>query len=150
MKRTLAVLTLVAAFAPSATWAGPTEEARAIYDRFVAAQNARDLDKVRPLLLDSPQFLWVSDGMTFWGRETMLERMASFQEAEVWRVEPELDKAVAVEVDAGAAYLHLPLKLVIGASSSPDRIRFLVSMLCKQTIEGWRIAALFTTTSKEN
>jgi hypothetical protein len=56
--------------------------------------------------------------MTFWGRETLLDRMASFQEAEVWRVEPELDKAVAVEVDAGAAYLHLPLKLVIGASSA--------------------------------
>ena len=43
-------------------------EVRALYQRFAAAQNARDLEQVRPLLLDSPTFLWVSDGQSFWGR----------------------------------------------------------------------------------
>src|SRR5207253_962736 len=124
------------------------EEVRATYERFVAAQNARDLDGVRALLLDSPQFLWVSDGRSVWGREAMLARMASFQEAEVWFVAPALDKAVAVEVGADAAYLHLPLTLVIGSAKAPDRLPFLVSMLCVRTPAGWRIAALFTTPAK--
>ena len=53
-------------------------------------------------------------------------------------------KAVAVEVDANAGYLHLPLQLVIGASENPDRLHFLVSVLCVRTSQGWRIAALFT------
>ena len=75
--------------------------------------------------------------------------MASFQEAPVWRVEPDLAKAVAVEVDANAGYLHLPLQLVIGASENPDRLRFLVSVLCVRTSQGWRIAALFTTSEKQ-
>src|SRR5438128_2419721 len=53
---------LVAALGHEVACAGPREEVRATYERFVAAQNARDLDGVRALLLDSPQFLWVSDG----------------------------------------------------------------------------------------
>jgi hypothetical protein len=73
---------------------------------------------VRRHLLDGPRFLWVSDGKSFWGREAMLERMASFQEAEVWQVDPDLEKAVAVEIGPETGYLHLPLQLTIGAKTS--------------------------------
>jgi hypothetical protein len=38
---------------------------------------------------------------------------------------------------------------VIGSAKAPDRLRFLVSMLCVRTPDGWRIAALFTTTAKD-
>jgi hypothetical protein len=146
--RTIAAIALVAACLSSPVEAAPADEAQDLYRRFLAAQNARDLHSVRDLLLEGPRFLWVSDGKTFWGRSTMIERMASFQQAEVWRVEPDLEKAVPVEVNEAAAYLHLPLTLVIGASSGPDRLRFLVSMLTVHTPDGWRIAALLTTTEK--
>lgn len=128
--------------------AAPADEARALYGRFAAAQNDRDLARVASLLLDSEKFLWVSDGMTVWGRGATIERMASFQQAEVWRVVPDLDRAVPVEVSRDVAYLHLPLELVIGAAAQPDHLRFLVSALCVRTPDGWRIAALFTTTEK--
>ena len=127
---------IILALAPFAeVAAGParadsSNEVRATYERFVAAQNARDLWRVRELLLDGPQFLWVSDGMSVWGREAMLERMASFQEAEVWRVEPDLARAEPVRITEATAFLHLPLTLVIGSQPSPDRLRFLVSILC--------------------
>jgi uncharacterized protein (TIGR02246 family) len=142
-----ALLFLIAALslASSAIADGPSAEARALYQRFAAAQNDHDLAAVRALLSDSPQFLWVSNGMSYWGADTMVARMASFQRAEVWRVEPDLDAAVAVEVNAGAAYLHLPLTLVIGRADAPSNLRFLVSMLAQETDDGWRIAALFTT-----
>src|SRR5690348_4334264 len=78
--------------------ADPASEVRALYQRFAAAQNAHDLAAVRPLLLDSPRFLWVSDGQSFWGPDAVLTRMASFQRAEVWRVEPDLARAVTVPV----------------------------------------------------
>jgi uncharacterized protein (TIGR02246 family) len=125
------------------------EEVRALYERFVAAQNAHDLTRVRSLLLDSPRFLWVSDGRSVWGPDATLARMASFQKAPVWRVDSDLDHAVAVEVDARTAYLHLPLVLTIGPTEAPDRLRFLVSVLASETERGWRIAALFTTIQKE-
>jgi hypothetical protein len=126
----------------------PAAEVRSLHERFAAAQNERDLARVRPLLMDSPRFLWVSDGQSFWGPDAVLARMASFQGAEVWRVEPDLDRAVAVPVGEDVAYLHLSLVLVIGPSTGPDQLRFLVSMLGVATGEGWKIAALFTTTEK--
>jgi len=45
----LAVLLLVLPVAPAA-WAGPEDEIRTLFDRFVAAQNAHDLSAVRGLL----------------------------------------------------------------------------------------------------
>ena len=128
--------------------AGPAEEVRALYGRFLAAQNERDLARVRAVLWDSPRFLWVSDGMSVWGAEALLRRMSGFQRAPVWHVDPDLGRAVAVEVDERAAYLHLPLLLTIGSEAKPDRLRFLVSVLGVDTAQGWRIAALFTTTEK--
>lgn len=131
-----------------AVQAGPRDEAMETYLAFAAAQNAHDLEAVGELFIDSDDFLWVSDGQTFWGRQATLERMALFQRAPVWRVEPWLDRATAVEVNPTTAYLHLPLTLVIGSQEKPDRLDFLVSVLCVDTPEGWRIAALFTTTYK--
>jgi ketosteroid isomerase-like protein len=149
MKWLLTALTVVGISLASTGARADEADIRATYKDFAAAQNARDLHKIGALLLDSPRFLWVSDGQSVWGREATLARMASFQEAPVWRVEPDLAKAVAVEVDANAGYLHLPLQLVIGASENPDRLHFLVSVLCVRTSQGWRIAALFTTPEKQ-
>lgn len=110
MNRVVAALALsFLAFSGTAAFAGAAKELRALYERFLAAQNTHDITAVRRHLLDGPRFLlWVSDGKSFWGRDAMLERMASFQEAEVWRVDPDLEKAVAVEIGPETGYLHLP------------------------------------------
>ena len=126
--------------------AAPREEVRAAYETFVGAQNARDIAGVRALLLDSPQFLWVSNGQSFWGRETMIARMMEFQRAEVWRAKPDLERATFVEVSPLVAYLHMPLTLAVGsAARGVAETNFLVSALFVRTGEGWRISALFTT-----
>lgn len=134
--------------APAAMAGDPASEVRVLYDQLAAAQNRRDAAAVRGLLLDSPDFLWVSDGKPFWGPETMVERMASFQRAEVWHVTPDLAAARAVPLSPGSAYLHLPLELAIGGAAEPDRLRFLVSLLGVETPAGWRVAALLTTEDK--
>jgi ketosteroid isomerase-like protein len=149
MKRATAASALLLALVAAGTArAGTADDLRELYARFAQAQNARDFAGVRALLLDGPDFLWVSDGRSCWGPDRMIERMAGFQKAEVWRVVPDLARARVVELDPDAAYLHLPLELVIGAKGAPDHLRWLVSMLCKQTGQGWRIAALFTTADK--
>ena len=147
LKKLLAAPMLALSLSAPAAQASPAEILD-LYQRFATAQNARDLAKVRALLLDTGNFLWVSDGMSIWGVDATLERMSSFQQAQTWRVEPDLAHARVVELDDGAAYLHLPLDLVIGSDPTPDRLHFLVSMLGARTPEGWKIAALFTTTAK--
>jgi len=119
-----------------------------LYTQFYNAQNKRDIAGIGAKLLDSNDFLWVSDGKSVWGRKATLERMSQFQGAEVWRVEPNLATARVVEVTESTAFLHLTLDLVIGAAAKPDRLAFLVSALCVKTAQGWKIAALFTTTPK--
>jgi len=143
----LALLSLVF-FSTNCLAAGNADEVRALYSRFYTAQNARNLDEVKAQFLDSPDFLWVSDGKSFWSREATLERMKMFQVNEVWRVEPDLKNAKVIEVSDTVAYLHLTLDLFIGSTAKPDRIGFLVSALCVKTAQGWKIAALFTTTAK--
>ncbi len=138
------LLLSIALFVSHPVMAGAGDEALATYLRFAKAQNDHDLTGVGAELLDSPQFLWVSDGKSFWGRETMLSRMARFQSAEIWVVTPSLDEAVTVEINADAAYVHLPLRLTLGPKASPDILDFLVSALCVRTTQGWRISALFT------
>lgn len=119
-----------------------------LYMGFLNAQNDRDLMRVKASLWNSPEFLWVSDGRPFWGPDTLVERMSGFQKAEVWRVEPDLDTARVVEIAPDASYLFLRLVLVIGAAANPDRLPWLVGVVCRRESEVWRIAALFTSVDK--
>lgn len=141
-------LLAAALFAAPPAAAAPDADLHSLYGRFVAAQNRLDLAAVRALLWDSPDFLWVSDGRPVWGVDALVERMGSFQKAEVWRVEPELAAARLVEVGPDAAYLNVPLVLTIGAKAEPARLRWLVDVLFRRDDDGWRIAALFTTEDK--
>jgi uncharacterized protein (TIGR02246 family) len=128
--------------------ADPAQEIRALYETFVAAQNAHDIGAVRAVLSDRPDFLWISDGRPVWGREEMLTRMAGFQDAEVWNVEPEYDASRVIVLDDDTAVFHIPLVLVIGSQADPARLPWLVEVLCQKEPAGWRIAGLFTATDK--
>ncbi len=141
----------VALLCAGAAHADPADEARALYDRFVAAENASDFAALGTVLLDSPKFLWVTNGLAIWGRDTAIKRMAEYHKAEVWHIEPDYSQAAVVEVNAETSFLHVPLELTIGSKADgPDHFRFLISALCVATPQGWRIAALFTTMQNQD
>jgi uncharacterized protein (TIGR02246 family) len=146
MRPLLAVVAALVLAVPAA--ADPKADIRALYETFVAAQNRHDIDGVRAVLSESPDFLWISDGRPVWGREAMLERMASFQSAEVWRVEPEYDASRVILLDEDSAVFHLPLVLVIGSAAEPSRLPWLVEVICQKEASGWRIAGLYTAQDK--
>lgn len=140
-----AILVLFAFCVTSRAEEPAAEDVLRLYNQFVAAQNRRDLAAVRELLSERADFLWISDGKPFWGRDAMIERMAAFQKAETWRVEPEYEHAKVVPVGTGSAYLHIPLVLVLGSAGDPRKLKWLVAVLCVREAETWKIAALFTT-----
>ncbi|OYW62487.1 MAG: hypothetical protein B7Z31_00890 [Rhodobacterales bacterium 12-65-15] len=146
IRKVFALLLALCLALPAA--ADPEAEIRALYAAFVAAQNARDIDAVRPLLSDSPDFLWITDGRPVWGRDAMLERMAGFQTAEVWLVEPEYAASRVVMLDADSAVFHIPLVLVIGSKANPSRLPWLVEVICQKEGDTWRIAGLYTAEDK--
>lgn len=152
----VAGLLLVIAFGWAVALASPVagaEQAKqaeilAAYTSFKNAQNERDLEKVGAHFVDGPEFLWVSDGQSFWGRAATLKRMGAFQSAAVWRVEPHMESARVVELSHGVAMLNIGLVLVIGSVENPNHLPFLVSILFRRVDEDWRIAALLTTNDK--
>src|SRR3712207_1823356 len=114
MRRWSLMLGALCSFAAAPAIAGPAEEARALYAEFVTAQNAHDLAGVRRTFLDSPRFLWVTNGLTVWGADAAIARLTRFHANEVWRIEPDEGRSRAVEVNAATAFLNVPLVLVIG------------------------------------
>jgi len=146
MKLLLASLVALCLGLPAA--ADPEADIRALYTAFVTAQNAQDIDAVRPLLSDSPDFLWITDGRPVWGRDAMLERMASFQSAEVWQVEPDYAASRVILLDEDSAVFHIPLVLVIGSAADPARLPWLVEVICQRQAGVWRIAGLYTSQDK--
>lgn len=121
-----------------------------VYQAFKDAQNARDVDAIGSFFIDGPQFLWVSDGRSFWGRDAVLRRMSSFQRAEHWVVLPDLEAAEVIALGDDTAILHMPLVLQIGRSEAPNNIGFLVSIVFQDVEGAWKIAALLTTEDKQS
>ncbi len=126
----LALLLLVLSVAPAA-WAGPEDEIRTLFDRFVAAQNAHDLTAVRGLLWDSARFLWVTRGTPIWGREAALKRFEALSELHVTMFSNDV------------AQLYVPIVFTIGPPGQPAQTtRFLMNQTIIKTPAGWKVASI--------
>jgi hypothetical protein len=79
-----AVFTLSGGYA----FASVDDEVKATFDRFVVAQNAHDVSAVRDVLLDSPNFLWVTRGVPIWGRDAALKRFETLYQG-TWKLSPD-------------------------------------------------------------
>jgi len=120
IRRAVAIACAVLGLSTAAQAADPQVEqaVKSLYRQFVSAQNARDLGAVRAVLLDSPEFIWISDGKPFWGPETLIARMSAYQRAEVWAVAPDYARAKVVEAGPNSAFLYQPLRLTLGEGRS--------------------------------
>ena len=66
MRGMFIVVSLLLTLAGSAR-AGSEDEVRALFAKFVAAQNAHDIKAVSELLQDSPNFLWITPWRSYLG-----------------------------------------------------------------------------------
>lgn len=142
----LSALAAAAAFgrrAPAQTADAGPAEARALFERFVAAQNAHDAAAVEALLWDSPDFLWVTRGQAVWGRAAAMERFRALYRG-TWRLEPDMAQFRAVALGPGAAQLFVPVLFTIGAAGQPAQpVRFLMNQTLRREGDGaWRVASI--------
>ena len=135
-----------AAAAPA--FAGRLRRCATSIRRFAAAQNAHDLAAARPLL-HSPDFLWVSHGQSFWGRDAVLARYGLFKKAEIGAGAATLPRARAVVVSLRhVAVPHLPLVPASVPGGPGLGRRSWLSALASAPTRAGNIAALFTTSRK--
>jgi ketosteroid isomerase-like protein len=136
----LALLTIV--LAASRVEAGVEDDVRATMERFVAAQNAHDLSAVRDLLVDSPQFLWITRGTPIWGRQAALARFEALYRG-TWRLEPAMSELRVVVLNDGAAQAYVPITFTIGPpGQQPTMTRFLMNQILAKTPDGWKVTSI--------
>src|SRR3954449_11186179 len=98
--------------------AGSEDEVKALFAKFVAAQNAHDLKAVGELLQDSPQFLWITRGAPVWGRDAALKRFESLYQG-TWSLEAKTDELKVTELQPGVSQLYAPITFMIAPAGQP-------------------------------
>jgi uncharacterized protein (TIGR02246 family) len=139
---TLAVLALMV-LGVGAARAGTEDEVKAVFAKFVAAQNAHDLKAVGELLQDSPQMFWITRGQVYWGRDAALKRFGEYYQG-TWALEPKADEIKIVELSPGVAQLFAPSIFRIappGQTAQPSF--FLLNQIYVKGPGGWRLASIF-------
>ena len=142
MKTILATLAAILTLAIGHAFAGVDDDVKATFDRFVAAQNAHDVSAVRDVLLDSPNFLWVTRGVPIWGRDAALKRFETLYQG-TWKLSPDTANLKVVLVTDTTAQLFVPITFNIGPPGQPaPEAPFLMNQTLVKTAAGWRIASI--------
>jgi ketosteroid isomerase-like protein len=128
-------------FAGSAQ-AGTEDEVKAQFSKFITAQNGHDLKAVGDMLLDSPQFLWITRGAPIWGREAALKRFEALYQG-TWSLDPKTDELKVFEIQPGVAQLYVPITFMIAPAGQPAQpMRFLMNQILVKTPEGWKVSSV--------
>jgi uncharacterized protein (TIGR02246 family) len=123
--------------------AAPEDEVRATFERFVAAQNDHDAEAVEALLLDAPDFLWITRGNPVWGLDAAMERFSTLYQG-TWQLEPESDSLRVMMLTDDVAQLYVPIMFTIAPSGqAAEPTRFLMNQVLVKTADGWKISGLF-------
>ena len=118
------------------------DDVRAVFDRFVAAQNAHDLKAVEGLLLASPDFLWITRGMAVWGTDAALKRFSALYEG-TWRLEPDPSGLKIIMIGDGAAQIYVPIVFTIGPpDQQAQQTRFLFNQVLVKSSSGWKVSTI--------
>jgi uncharacterized protein (TIGR02246 family) len=128
MRSKFLVVALLLSLAGSAE-AGSDNEVRALFDKFVAAQNTHDIKAVSQLLHDSPNFLWITRGTPIWGRDAALKRFEALYQG-TWSLESNSDELRITELQPDVVQLYVPLTFMIGPPGQPAQpTRFLLNQV---------------------
>ena len=122
--------------------AGSEDEVKALFTKFVAAQNAHDLKAVGELLQDSPNFLWVTRGAPVWGRDAALKRFGALYQG-TWSLDPKSEELKVIELQPGVAQLYVPITFMIAqAGQTAQPMRFLMYQVLVKTTNGWKVSSI--------
>ncbi len=141
-KRMLIVM-LVPLCLPARTLASSEDdEVRETFRRFVAAQNAHDLQTVGQLLLDSPDFLWITRGIPIWGYSKAIARFHDLF-AGTWQLAPDTSALRLLHVREGVVQIFVPVQFTIGPpGQTPQGSQFFLNQVLVKTDTGWRIRSI--------
>src|SRR5262245_45249860 len=141
LKRFL-IVAASAMFATVAHAATFEDEVRAVFDKWIATQNAHDLKGMRNLLSDSPDVLWISRGKPIWGREAALKTLEERYKG-TWKIDVDKKEIRVISVSRRVAQVYAPTLLSAGdPGTEPSRNRLHINLVMVKKPEGWQIVSI--------
>jgi uncharacterized protein (TIGR02246 family) len=142
MRRVFTAASLMLLALAGLAQAGGEDEVKALFAKFVAAQNAHDIKAVSELLQDTPNLLWITRGAPIWGRDAALKRFEALYEG-TWSLDPKSDELRIIELQPNVFQIYVPVTFVIGPAGQPAQpTRFLLNQVVVKTADGWKVASI--------
>ena len=146
-----AALLLAATFWPAggAQAAANDAEARTIFEKFIAAQNAHDADAVKAMLLNSPGTLLFARNVETRGRDEVAARFKTYYEG-TWHLEPDMSKFRVAVISNEIMQILVPIVFTRGLPGKPPQQNtFLISQTYVQDADGWHVASILPVANTE-
>jgi len=130
-------LTIAGALAASPVRAVPNDEIRRVFSQFIAVQNAHDIDGVRKILSDSPDFLWILPGHVVRDQRAALDGLRELFKTK-WHVDPDWSTFQVQGLDVSSAEIFVRVSI-----SGDARIRIAqLNLVLVDTPRGWRVLSV--------
>jgi uncharacterized protein (TIGR02246 family) len=118
------------------------DEVRAVFDKYIAIQNAHDLKSMRSLFADSPDLLWISRGKPVWGREAALKSLEERYKG-TWHIDVDRKELRIISVSRRVAQIYAPTQLTVGEPGvDPSKTRLYINLVMVKKPEGWQIVSI--------
>lgn len=120
----------------------PQDEARVTFERFVAAQNAHDSERVADMLWNSPDFLLICSGGKAHGISPAMALYRNFYQG-TWHLQPDMSQFSAVVLTPNLVQILVPIVFTQGPMGAiPQQTRYLISQSLLRQYGRWRIASV--------
>lgn len=139
MKQLFVSLILVWAVNSSAQ---KNDDSKTFFQSFEKAQNNHDLKAVSDLLLDSPEFLWITKGVAIWGKEAALKKFENLYSG-TWLLEPDMTEFKVNTLNSNVRQIFVPIIFTIGEpGQEPKKIKFLMNMVLVKQFHKLKVASI--------
>jgi hypothetical protein len=158
IRHALAIVVILAGLrvAPAAPGAGPSpitssneSKIRELYANLIASENAHDIEKVRAMVWDSPEALFVAKTKTaaegnwagFWGKEVVVEHLQELF-AGTFRIDPDYSKERIAFLAPTVAETYVPVDISVayaGQSGTPKPFLMIIEWV-RVPSGAWKMA----------
>ncbi|MBR0997233.1 MULTISPECIES: hypothetical protein [Bradyrhizobium] len=154
-RRHVAAIAAALFLAATAWSAGPAlaaaddAQARTIFEKFIAAQNAHNADDVKAMLWNSPGTLLFARGIETRGRDAVADRFKGYYEG-TWHLEPDMSKFHVAVISNEVMQVLVPIVFTRGVPGKPaQQNTFLISQTYVRDANGWSVASVLPVANTE-
>jgi hypothetical protein len=138
----LLFLVVTVASGGHASAAANETEARALFTKFVAAQNAHNAGGVKAMLWNSPSMLLFARGVETRGPEAVAARFKEYYEG-TWHLEPDMSQFRVAVISSDVMQILVPIVFTRGLPGNPPQDNtFLISQTFVRDATGWYVASI--------